>query len=87
MIDFITTNWPAIVAAILATQTVAQVVVNFTATPKDDEFVGKAYKALEAIAGIWTEKAKQPAPNRVAEVAGAVGKAADTVSAVSRIIR
>ncbi len=37
---------------------VAQFIVNLTATPKDDEFVGKAYKWLERVAGIWGYKAK-----------------------------
>lgn len=37
---------------------VAQLIVNLTPTPKDDEFVGKAYKWLERAAGIWGYKAK-----------------------------
>ncbi|OQW34865.1 MAG: hypothetical protein A4E20_01425 [Nitrospira sp. SG-bin2] len=37
---------------------VAQIIVNLTPTPKDDEFVGKAYKWLERVAGIWSYKAK-----------------------------
>lgn len=36
----------------------AQLIVNLTPTPKDDEFVGKAYRWLEKVAGIWGYKAK-----------------------------
>ena len=36
----------------------AQIVVNLTPTPKDDEVVGKVYKWLERAAGIWSYKAK-----------------------------
>lgn len=41
-----------------AVMTAAQLIVNLTPTPKDDEFVGKAYKWLERAAGIWGYKAK-----------------------------
>ncbi len=41
-----------------AVMSLAQVVVNLTPTPKDDEFVGKAYKWLERVAGIWSYRAK-----------------------------
>lgn len=37
---------------------VAQLIVNLTPTPKDDEFVGKVYKWVERAAGIWGYKAK-----------------------------
>ena len=37
---------------------VAQLIVNLTPTPKDDEIVGKAYKIVEKLAGIWGYKAK-----------------------------
>lgn len=37
----------------------ALVIVNLTRTPKDDEFVAKAYKLLEIVAGIVTPRAKQ----------------------------
>lgn len=36
----------------------AQVVVNLTPTPKDNDIVGKLYKWLERIAGIWGYRAK-----------------------------
>lgn len=37
---------------------VAQLIVNTTATPKDDELLGKVYKWVERAAGIWGYKAK-----------------------------
>jgi hypothetical protein len=37
----------------------ALVIVNLTKTPKDDEFVAKAYKLIEIVAGIVTPRAKQ----------------------------
>ena len=38
---------------------VAQIIVNFTDTPKDNEILGKLYKWVERAAGIWGVKAKQ----------------------------
>lgn len=45
---------------VLATSlvTIASVVCNYTETPKDDEFVAKAYKVLEQFAFL-SNKAKQ----------------------------
>jgi hypothetical protein len=45
---------------VLATSlvTIASVVCNYTETPKDDEFVAKAYKVLEQFAFL-NNKAKQ----------------------------
>ena len=45
---------------VLATSlvTVASVICNYTETPKDDEFVAKAYKILEQFAFL-NNKAKQ----------------------------
>jgi hypothetical protein len=37
----------------------ALVIVNLTKTPKDDDFVAKAYKLIEIVAGIVTPCAKQ----------------------------
>jgi hypothetical protein len=47
---------------LFALHAVALVVVNVTKTPADNEFLGKAYKALEWAAGIVSRKAKTPAP-------------------------
>jgi hypothetical protein len=45
---------------VLATSivTIASIVCNYTETPKDDEFVAKAYKVLEQFAFL-SNKAKQ----------------------------
>lgn len=48
----------AIFGSLFGLMFVAQIIVNLTPTPKDDEFVGKAYKWLERIAGIWGYRAK-----------------------------
>lgn len=45
-------------AVIAALQIPAQLIVNFTETPKDDEALAKAYRVVEIIAGIWSFKAK-----------------------------
>jgi hypothetical protein len=37
----------------------ALVICNLTKSPKDDEFVAKAYKLIEILAGIVTPRAKQ----------------------------
>lgn len=47
------------IQAAFAIMVTAQGIVNLTSTPKDDAFVGKAYRVVEAIAGLWTSKAKQ----------------------------
>lgn len=50
---------------------VAQIIVNATKTPKDDEIYGKVYKWIERAAGIWGYKAKmlpgEPLPEKVGE--------------------
>jgi len=47
---------------LFALHLLALVVVNATPTPRDDEFLGKAYKVLEWAAGLVSRKAKTPAP-------------------------
>jgi hypothetical protein len=37
----------------------ALLICNMTKTPKDDEFVAKAYKVIEVFAGIITPRAKK----------------------------
>ena len=58
MLDWITTNWDAILALLAAIHVLALAVVNLTPTPKDDEFVAKIYSFVEKFAGIFTSKAK-----------------------------
>jgi ABC-type enterochelin transport system substrate-binding protein len=48
-----------ILGTILALKVAAEAVVNLTPTPKDDRFVGKFYKVVEAIAGIFGKTAKE----------------------------
>jgi hypothetical protein len=57
--DFILANLTEILAIILATQTVATLIVNLTPTPTDDLIVGKVYKVIETVAGIFTRTAKE----------------------------
>ena len=46
-------------AVLLSLHGTALLVCNLTKTPKDDEFVAKAYKLIEVLAGIITPKAKK----------------------------
>ncbi|MGL5936328.1 MAG: hypothetical protein ACRCZI_11985 [Cetobacterium sp.] len=48
-----------IIQTVFSVMVAAQGIVNLTPTPKDDTFVGKVYKVVEFLAGIWTAKAKQ----------------------------
>jgi hypothetical protein len=58
MTEWLSDNWPSVVAAALAIHAAAVAVVNLT-TPKDDEFVSKVYGWVEKFAGIFTKKAKE----------------------------
>lgn len=49
-------DWIALAAAIHG---LAIVVVNLTPTPRDDEFLRRFYKIIEALAGILTPLAKK----------------------------
>lgn len=52
-------NENEIIKAILAIHTVAVIYVNFTNTPKDNDFMRRLYKIIEALAGIITPTAKR----------------------------
>lgn len=52
-------NAPEIVAALFAIHAAALAIVNLTPTPKDDEFVGKAYRVIEILAGLLTKLSKR----------------------------
>lgn len=58
-INWIVENWGTIALWLAVSHIVALVVVNLTPTPKDDEVVGKVYRGLELLAGLFTSKAKQ----------------------------
>jgi hypothetical protein len=59
VIAWLQENGTEIVAVLLAAHALAVAVVNLTPTPKDDEIVGKVYKVIEFVAGIFTRKAKE----------------------------
>lgn len=62
MMDILNTiiaNGPEFISAILATKVLASLIVNLTPTPVDDDIVGKGYKVIEWLAGIWTKAAKE----------------------------
>jgi hypothetical protein len=59
VIAFIAAHWVDIIAIGAAAHALALVIVNTTATPKDDELYGKFYKFIEVIAGIVTRIAKK----------------------------
>ena len=48
------------ISILFALKEVASIVVSMTDTPKDDEALAGFYKILEVVAGIYTNKAKQP---------------------------
>jgi len=52
-------NVDVIFNALFALHALALVVVNVTATPKDNELLAKAYTVLEYAAGLFSRKAKQ----------------------------
>lgn len=56
---FITENWEALVAVLVALHGLAIAIVNLTPTPKDDEVLAKVYKVVEGFAGIFTNRAKE----------------------------
>lgn len=59
LFTFCVENSSALFAALLAAHGLAVAVVNLTPTPKDDEFVAKAYKVIEFLAGIFGKTAKK----------------------------
>jgi len=59
VVMLIVSNLETVLAVILAAKVAAEAIVNLTPTPKDDKVVGKFYKVIEAIAGIFSVKAKE----------------------------
>ncbi|WP_142850683.1 hypothetical protein [Telmatospirillum sp. J64-1] len=59
IIAFLMTNWEVIITFLFALHGLALAIANLTPTPKDDEFLGKAYKVIEFLAGLWTPAAKE----------------------------
>ncbi|CAB4139472.1 hypothetical protein UFOVP347_28 [uncultured Caudovirales phage] len=57
--DFLTGNWEAIVAVLVALHALALAVVNLTPTPRDNEILARVYRVVEMVGGIVTRKAKQ----------------------------
>ena len=57
-LDFITTHWQTIIGFLLAVHGLAVAIVNATPTPADNIWVGKFYRLIEVLAGLFTEKAK-----------------------------
>ncbi|MEF2052989.1 hypothetical protein [Pseudomonas aeruginosa] len=56
--NWIIENWDGVLGVIVAAHALALAIVNLTPTPKDDEIVGKVYKAIEALAGVLSRNAK-----------------------------
>ncbi len=63
-VDTISVLFPPFLDAAFAVVAFASVITAITPTPRDDEFVGKLYKALEWLA-LNFGHAKEIAPNRV----------------------
>jgi len=64
-----------VLGGILAAKGLAMYIVNTTDTPRDDKWVGTAYKVVEKVAGILNDdKAKQlPGENEEDVKAGKIG--------------
>jgi len=58
--NFIVENWEALVGILVAIHGVALMIVNLTPTPKDNETLAKVYPFIEFLAGLVSEKTKQP---------------------------
>jgi hypothetical protein len=56
--NWIVENWDGVVATLVALHALAVAVVNLTPTPKDDEILGKVYRVVEVVAGLFTKKSK-----------------------------
>jgi len=56
--DFLVTHGNSVAAGLLAAHGLAVAIVNLTPTPADDAIVGKLYKPIEWLAGIFTKLAK-----------------------------
>jgi hypothetical protein len=48
-----------VLGGLLAAHALAIFIVNLTPTPKDDEYVAKAYKVIEWVAGVVSKKSKE----------------------------
>lgn len=59
MLDWFIANVDVIFGAVFAVHAAAVAVVNLTPTPRDDEWVGKAYAVVEKLAGIFGYTAKE----------------------------
>lgn len=59
IVTFIMENLEAVLAGIIATQVLAQAIVNMTHTPWEESRVYRVYRAIEFVAGLWTKKAKE----------------------------
>jgi hypothetical protein len=84
LLTVLAANLETILTVILALHGAAIAVVNLTPTPKDDAFVGKVYKVVEAFAGIFGVKAKEFPGSRemkekVAKTATSNARGADRV--------
>ncbi len=73
-------NMDLIVSMALALHGLAAAIVNLTPTPKDDAFIGKAYKVIEAFALVF-RKAKE-LPGEAASKAVASSKSGRVIKGI-----
>lgn len=59
IVRYVITHHQELLEVALAAHIAAQLICNLTPTPKDDELVGRFYRALEILAGIITPMAKR----------------------------
>lgn len=58
MIDWVLAHQVELGTALVALHGAAIAIVNLTPTPRDDEVLARVYKVVEAVAGIFTARAK-----------------------------
>lgn len=58
MLDYLSTNMEDILVVAAAAHGLALAIVNLTPTPVDNTVVASVYRAIELMAGIFTNKAK-----------------------------
>lgn len=57
-VEWLTTNWEAVAAVFAGAHALALAIVNLTPTPRDDEILGRVYRVVEMVAGLFTDTVK-----------------------------
>lgn len=63
-LDWLSTNMNTIMIVMASVHALAIAIVNLTPTPADNVWLGKVYKVIEKLAGVFTAAAKLSPKNR-----------------------